>query len=150
LPKSLLLGAAIACIITVGFILLVVPGIYWAGTLPLAFVALVVDDTDVPQAMTISRGLIKGHWWSAATLISYVVLIELAAYLIDALLTGGAGAALGIKGAGMLTISQLPALATDTLIAPLSSAVYVAMYHHLKRRQADARNAAGSGAAMKR
>ena len=103
----------------VGFILLLVPGIYWAGTLPLSFVALVIEDTGVSQSMAVSRGLIKGYWWSAATLISYVVVIELVAYFAGVLVTGGVGAILGVGGAATLPVSQVLSLAIDTLIAPL-------------------------------
>jgi hypothetical protein len=147
--RTLLLAAAVACIVVVGFILLIVPGIYWAGILPLSFVALVIEDTGVSQSMAVSRGLIKGYWWSAATLISYVVIIELVAYFAGVLVTGGVGAILGVGGAATLLVSQVLSLAIDTLIAPLSSAVYVVMYHHLKQRKASAGDAGRVGVATK-
>jgi hypothetical protein len=135
LPRALALGAALTCIVAVGFILLLVPGIYWAGTLQLAFIALVVEDTGVSQSMAVSRGLIKGHWWRAATLLSYVVVIELLAYFAGTLVTGIAVSLFGADGSAVLTVSQMLSLAIDTLIAPLTAAVYIAMYHDLKRRR---------------
>jgi hypothetical protein len=135
LPRALALAVVAACIVTAGFILLLVPGIYWAGTLQLAFIALVVEDTGVSQSMAVSRGLIKGHWWRAATLLSYVVMIELFAYFAGTLVTGIAVAIFGVDGSAALTVSQILSLAIDTLIAPLTAAVYVAMYHDLKLRQ---------------
>ncbi|MGC1520605.1 MAG: YciC family protein [Steroidobacteraceae bacterium] len=142
LPRMLLLGLLFVCIVAVGLILLVVPGIYWAGTLLLAFVALVVEDASVSQSMAHSRGLIKGRWWRAATLVSYVVIIDLLAYLAVTLITAAVAWVFGV-GAGMtLAVSQLLSVATDTLIAPLYLAVYVAMYYELKVREAAERSMA--------
>jgi len=135
LPRALLLGAVVTCIVAVGFVLLLVPGIYWAGTLQLAFIALVVEDTGVSQSMAVSRDLIKGYWWRAATLLSYVVMIELVAYFAGTLVTGIAVGLFGVDGSAALTVSQMLSLAIDTLIAPLTAAVYVAMYHDLKLRR---------------
>ena len=135
LPRALALGAVVICIVAVGFILLLVPGIYWAGTLQLAFIALVIEDTGVSQSMAASRGLIKGHWWRAATLLSYVVVIELLAYFAGTMVTGIALGLFGADGSAALTVAQCISLAIDTLIAPLTAAVYVAMYHDLKLRK---------------
>ncbi len=135
LPRALLLGVAVTCIVAVGFILLLVPGIYWAGTLQLAFIALVVENTGVSQSMAVSRGLIKGHWWRAATLLSYVIMIELFAYFAGTLVTGMAVGFFGVGGSAALTLSQVLSLAIDTLIAPLTAAVYIAMYHDLQLRR---------------
>ena len=138
LPRTLLLGVLVTCIVAVGFVLLLVPGIYWAGTLQLAFVAVIIDDTNVSESMAVSRDLIKGHWWRAATLISYVVIIELIAYFAASLITGIAVFLLGADGSAAAAVSQLFSLAIGMLIAPLNAAVYVAMYHDLKRRKASA------------
>jgi hypothetical protein len=135
LPRALALGAVVTCIVAVGFLLLLVPGIYWAGTLQLAFIALVVEDTGVSQSMAASRSLIQGHWWRAATLLSYVIMIELLAYFAGTVVTAIAVRFFGADGSAALTAAQVISLAIDTLIAPLSAAVYVAMYHDLKLRK---------------
>ena len=142
LPRMLLLGLLFVCIVAAGLILLLVPGIYWAGTLLLAFVALVVEDAGVSRSMAVSRGLIKGHWWRAATLVSYVVVIDLLAYLAVALITGAVALVFGAGATVTLAVSQLLSLATDTLIAPLYLAVYVAIYYDLKSREAAERSMA--------
>jgi hypothetical protein len=136
LPRTLLLGFLVVCIVGAGLLLLLVPGIYWAVTLQLSFVALVVEEAGVSQSMARSRGLIKGHWGRAATLVSYVALINLAAYVAVSLITGIVGL---IFGAGEASaVSQLLSLAADTLVAPLYPAVFVAMYYDLKLRNAAA------------
>jgi uncharacterized protein UPF0259 len=142
LPKMILLGLLFVCIVGAGLLLLLVPGIYWAGTLLLAFVALVVEDASISQSMTRSQSLIKGHWWRAATLVSYVVVIDLLAYLAVTLITGALALVFGAGATATLAVSQLLSLATDVAVAPLYLAVYVAMYYDLASREAAERSMA--------
>lgn len=135
LPRTLLLGFLVICIVGVGLLLLFVPGIYWAVTLQLSFVALVVEEAGVSQSMARSRGLIRGHWGRAATLVSYVALIDVAAYLAVSLITGVVALVFGAGGSLTSAVSQLLSLAADTLVAPLYPAVFVAMYYDLKLRE---------------
>jgi hypothetical protein len=135
LPGTLLLGFLVVCIVGAGLLLLLVPGIYWAVTLQLSFVALVVEEAGVSQSMAHSRGLIKGHWGRAATLVSYVALINMAAYLAVSLITGIVALIFGAGESSTSAVSQLLSLAADTLVAPLYPAVFVAMYYDLKLRK---------------
>ena len=89
-------------------------------------VALVVEESGVPQSMARSRGLIKGCWGRAATLVSYVALINLAAYIAVSLITGVVALIYGAGGSATSAVSQLLSLAADTLVAPLYPAVFVA------------------------
>ncbi len=142
LPRTLLLGFFVICIVVVGLLLLLVPGIYWAVSLQLSFVALVVEEAGVAQSMARSRGLIKGHWGRAATLVSYVALIDAGAYLAVSLITGIVALIFGAGGSSMSAVSQLLSLAADTLVAPLYPAVFVAMYYDFKSREAAERSMA--------
>ena len=142
LPRTLLLGFFVICIVVVGLLLLLVPGIYWAVTLQLSFVALVVEEAGVSRSMARSRGLIKGYWGRAATLVSYVALINLAAYLAVSLFTGVVALIFGAGGSATSAVSQLLSLAADTLVAPLYPAVFVAMYYDFKSREAAERSMA--------
>jgi hypothetical protein len=142
LPRTLLLGFLVIGIVVVGLLLLLVPGIYWAVSLQLSFVALVVEDAGVPQSMARSRGLIKGHWGRAATLVSYVALINLAAYLAVSLITGVVALIFGAGGSATSAVAELLSLAADTVVAPLYPAVFVAMYYDFKSREAAERSMA--------
>jgi hypothetical protein len=141
LPSAVLLGVLIVCIVLLGLLLLLVPGLYWAGTLSLAFIALGVEDTGVSQSMAVSRGLIKGHWWRAATLISYIFLIASVAYLVVLLVNGLIFLGLGAAGPATTVVSQVIGVAVGTLLTPLYFAVYVALYYDLKLRKAAAGSA---------
>jgi hypothetical protein len=140
LPRAILLGVLIACIVIFGLLLLLVPGFYWAGTLSLAFIVLAVEDTDVSQSMAVSRGLIKGYWWRAATLISYIFVIASVAYLVVLLVAGLIFLGLGAAGSATSVVSQLLGVAMGTLLTPLYCAVYLSLYYDLKLRK----EAAGS------
>jgi hypothetical protein len=141
LPRMVVLSLLFVCIVAVGLILLLVPGIYWGGTLQLAFVALVIENAGVSQSMAHSQALIKGHWWRAATLVSYVFVIDLLAYLAVTLITGAFALLFGAATV-TLAVSQLLSLATDVAVAPLYLAVYVAMYYDLMSRVAAERSMA--------
>jgi hypothetical protein len=66
-------------------------------------------------------------------LVTYVALINLAAYVAVSMISGIVGL---IFGAGQASaVSQLLSLAADTLVAPLYPAVFVAMYYDLKLRK---------------
>jgi len=135
LPRAILLGVLVACIVVLGLVLLLVPGIYWAGTLSLAFIVLVVEDTGISQSMAVSRELIKGHWWRAATLLSYIFVIALVAYFAVLLITGLVAVVLGADGSATLVVSQLLTTAMGTVLTPLYCAVYLSMYYDLKLRK---------------
>jgi hypothetical protein len=135
LPRAILLGVLVACIVLLGLVLLLVPGFYWAGTLSLAFIVLVVEDAGISQSMAGSRALIKGHWWRAATLISYIFVIAMLAYLAGLLVTGLVALGLGAGGSAMLIVSQLLTAAMGTVLTPLYCAIYVSLYYDLKLRK---------------
>ena len=52
----------------IGFILLVIPGIYLWGILQFCFLAIVVDNAGAFESFSISSGLVKGYWWRSATI----------------------------------------------------------------------------------
>jgi hypothetical protein len=135
LPRAILLGVLVACIVLAGLVLLLVPGIYWAGILSLTFIVLAVEDTGVSQSMAASRRLIKGHWWRVATLTSYIFVIALVVYFATLLATGLVTLGFGLGGSATLVVSQLLTLAISTLISPLYCAVYLSMYYDLKLRE---------------
>jgi hypothetical protein len=122
--------------------LLLVPGFYWAGTLSLAFIVLIVEDASISQSMAGSRGLIKGHWWRVATLISYNFVIAVVAYFAVLLVTGLVALGLGAGGSATLIVSEVLGVASGVLLAPLYCAVDLALYYDLRLRK-EAADSAG-------
>jgi hypothetical protein len=135
LPRAIGLGVLIACIVVLGLFLLLVPGFYWAGTLSLAFIVLIVEDASISQSMAGSRGLVKGHWWRVATLISYNFVIAVVAYFAVLLVTGLVALGLGAGGSATLIVSEVLGVASGVLLAPLYCAVDLALYYDLRLRK---------------
>jgi hypothetical protein len=147
LPRALPLAVLVVCIVILGLILLLVPGFYWAGTLSLAMIVLVIEDTGVSRSMARSRTLVAGSWWHAAILISYNFVIASVAYVAVLLVTSLVAVVLGANGSATLVISEILSVAVGTLINPLYCAVYVALYYDLKLRKEGAGSVAGAGSA---
>ena len=76
LGVSFLLGF----IIMIGFLLLIVPGIFLSVSLCFAIFALVLDGDRIGDSLERSRVLVRGHWWRTATILTVAMLIYLAVY----------------------------------------------------------------------
>jgi hypothetical protein len=126
---SFLFGLAV----TVGFILLVIPGIYLMGIFQLVFVAIILENSGVIGAFGTSQRLIKGHWWRSATILTVAIII-----LVVLSLLGGVVAAFlaALKpGAGTaLIVNQLVGLIVDIFVVGWMPCVLLAMYYDLKLR----------------
>jgi hypothetical protein len=131
LPRALVSGVLTVLIVTAGSLLLVVPGIYWAGALQLALVALAAEDIGGVASLTASRLLVKGHWWRATTVLSAVVVIAMLAALLFDLITG---IAIGVFGGGAaFACAEISTLAQGTWLMGVLAAGLVATYHELRR-----------------
>jgi hypothetical protein len=66
---ALLAAAILAALLTVlGFVLLIVPGIYIAGALIVAFPVLLLEGVGPVAAIRRSLRLVRRHWWRATTI----------------------------------------------------------------------------------
>jgi hypothetical protein len=52
-------------IVSLGMLLLVLPGIYWGVRLAFALCAIVLEDKGVTEGLGYSWSLVKGRWWGA-------------------------------------------------------------------------------------
>lgn len=150
LPRGFVTAVLIAVIVGFGLVLLIVPGIYWAGTLMLAFTALVVEDAGIWQSLAVSSRLVKGHWWRSATIYSVAIIIALVFYLMLAV-TGAAIAA--VLGRGVWTavnLQLLISIAADTFVMVALTATLLAIYRDLHMRHEGAGFAPSIGAAAAR
>jgi hypothetical protein len=131
-------GILFSLMVTTGFILLVIPGIYLWGVYQLAFIPVVIERAGVIESLGISRRLMRGHWWhansifSVAFVIMYILLITIA--LVAALGTG-----FGVAGAEgdftrALVIQQLISSALNLLVLPFLPCILLAVYYDLKLR----------------
>jgi len=138
LPRAFAATLLVALITALGCVLLVAPGIYWAGTLMLTFTALVVDRAGVFASMNISRRLIKGDWWRTMTIYSVVIIIAIVVYIFMGLVIGLSAFLLGSGTPLAVGVERLTTLIVGTLMMMWYPPALLAIYYDLKSRRAGA------------
>jgi hypothetical protein len=131
LAVSILFGLGVA----VGFVLLIIPGLFlltiWSVTAPV----VVLERTGVLRAFSRSRELVRGNGWSVFAVI-LVVFVGLAVVsTLAAILSSGLG------DVGSAIVSWLVTAAT----APLSALTAAVLYLTLRERAGEAPLSAGAG-----
>jgi hypothetical protein len=121
--------------LVIGFVLLIIPGIWLYGAWSVRVPAMVIERAGPFRALGRSRRLVKGRWWPTAgvLLVSQIMVGVLGA------LTGGAlgAAALASGNPSVLfavTITALAAIVTGVLLQPFSAAVVTVLYYDLRIR----------------
>jgi hypothetical protein len=100
-----------------------VAGFYWAGTLSLAFIVLIVEVTRASRSRWPAAAGSQGSLVAGRTLISYNFVIAVVAYFAVLLVTGLVALGLGAGGSATLVVSQVLGVASGVLLALLYCAV---------------------------
>jgi hypothetical protein len=144
-PALFLATVIFAIALTVGFILLIIPGFYVWNRLQLYLVPVVAEPQGPGESLATSWRLVGGNWWRTATVVfvMFVILLVLQMVLgalagIIALFTGGtaglAGNPAAIAGRVSL-ISLLVGGVVRIFTLPLIFAAFVALYQDLVLRK---------------
>jgi hypothetical protein len=135
LPGMVWIGLLYAVVVVVGFVLLVIPGIYLATALSLAFAAYVVEGKSGSAALRRSRELVRGHWGSTfGALLPYSITAGLLSALLPALLKSlEHGASLSVTT--YIVLLRLVNGLIWVLVAPLGAAVATTIYFDLRVRK---------------
>ncbi|MFC4309185.1 hypothetical protein ACFPN2_08850 [Steroidobacter flavus] len=135
-----LIGATIVygVAITLGSILLIVPGLILMLSL-IMYMALVVFDTKGPiDAVVGSHKLVWGNWWRTCAVFTVTAILLFVLFIavgfVVAIITPFAGMAADSLVAGMVVQLVLNAV-VNILISPFTSAVMIALYWDLKLRK---------------
>lgn len=144
LPQSLALIAGAVLAVTVGLLLLVVPGAYLGVALWPSLTVLMAEGGGVRAAADRALQLVRGQWWHTATILGVVSSALLALYVVGVLVA----LAFTQLGGGLDRSSATLALGiASALLAgafqPLLTGLGVAQYADLLRR-AEGRVAAGT------
>jgi hypothetical protein len=125
----------------VGFILLLVPGIYLLNRLQLYVVPLVTESQGPVQSLGTSWNLVGGHWWRTATLLFVMIAIM---YVLNLALVAVAGAIVAVVGGGAALVQGAGTFVLGSLIlsailgiftTPLIVTVFVTVYQDLVLRK---------------
>jgi hypothetical protein len=133
-PRTFAVAVLLGIGLTIGFMLLLIPGIYMWGAYQLAFIAVVVEDARVRESFSKSSDLVKGYWWRSVTITSIAVVMVLVLSVV--------AAQLGALTAGLLSSSPVTAVVVPGVIgAVINIFTYtlvpcfaLALYHDLKLR----------------
>ena len=134
LPSMIAVGVLSFLSIMVGFILLIVPGIYIWGIFQLALVALIVDGVGITESFGVSRRLIKGHWWRSVTIVTVGIIIVFVFTLLAGVVNGVVVALTRFDPAVVLVVEPAVGAIVNVFMLPLLPSISLCMYYDLKLR----------------
>lgn len=120
-------------IIMVGTILLIIPGIIFAGWYIFVYYEIVLNDKKVVESLSSSKKLVKGRWWA---IIWRLIIIGLVLFIISAIYNIIVGGVLAIftstNGIIFYTILSISTAAFSAIITPYSVGAMVILYKDTK------------------
>lgn len=124
-----------ALIIGVGFVLCVIPGIYFYGALAVATPALLFEDARGTKALRRSRELVRGRWWSTSgAVLAASILVSIVGAAVSGVLVG---TIIGSHGNQLVRdiLSVVAGTASSMITTPFLAAVIVVLYFDLRVRK---------------
>jgi hypothetical protein len=132
--------------VAIGFILLIVPGVYIFGKMPLWMAAVFVDEVGAMEGLRRSWRLTRGRWWRGAAVITVAVIMIYVFALAFGLVAGAIGALAHLSLTGREVINQLFTVASNMIVLPMFASILILMYHDFKLRDEGGDLAARMGA----
>lgn len=114
--------------VTIGFVLLIVPGLYLMTIWAVAAPSFVIERRGVFAAIGRSRELVRGHGWQVFGVILVVLVLALLAGIVVAALASG-------LGNGGVAVVQW---AANVIISPFTALVSAVLYFSLRRLHGEA------------
>lgn len=141
-PGSVVGAIIFSGAIFIGFVLLVIPGIYLYGKLELWMASMFADDVGGIEALGRSWSATTGNWWRSVTSISVALIII---FVLELLVGGISGLVVGIMGfthsvdpIGITIAGTIIRSVIYIAILPMLPAAMVAVYNDLKLRRGGA------------
>jgi hypothetical protein len=134
LPGILLASLLCVLAIGVGFILLVIPGIYVFGKLQLWLVAMFAEDASALDSLKISWRLTAKRWWRGTLILSVAAILIYVFALTFGIVGGIVGGILHIAPTDRLIINQTLSALSNVVVMPMTVAISVVMYNDFKLR----------------
>jgi hypothetical protein len=131
-------GVLAAIAIVVGFVLIIVPGLYLLTIWSLIVPAIVLEKVGAMESFGRSRELVRGYGWTVFGVIIITIVINIVAGIVLSLVFSGLSNGLS---------RYLGNVIANTLIAPFVAATWTCMYFQLKQLKSAAESTASSGAA---
>jgi len=121
--------------VTAGFIALVVPGLYLAIALSLAWPAVMLERRGPLSGMRYSLQLVRGSWWRTSVVLTVALIVALVFYIVVFVALALALPLVGANDFAMFTAASVVVLiALGAVGVPFYGAVLLALYGDLKLR----------------
>jgi hypothetical protein len=146
LVPGMLAGLAWWVVIMVGFVLLLVPGVYFLGALCLWPACVFIGGAGPLQALRQSRELIRGYWWRTTTILTVALILVMVLSSVTGALFGALIPIFHRDLVAMQLGLQVVAVIVSIFTLSAMPAVLVAVYRDLKLRREGSDLAARLGA----
>jgi hypothetical protein len=113
----------------------VVLAIYLWGRLQLWMVALFAEDAGTLRALSISWGLIEGHWWRATMILTVGIIIVAVVSVVFGFVGGLVYIVHPVNPMSLIMGNQVITAIERVFVTPMIPAVLVAMYYDFKLRR---------------
>jgi hypothetical protein len=82
MPANILAWILVALVVSVGLVLLIIPGLIFVIWFLFAPYAVVIERLGPLQSMGYSRAIVRGHWWRTAAIVTIVGIIVSVLYTV--------------------------------------------------------------------
>ena len=128
--------------VSIGSILLIIPGIILMLSMYLFSTAIILDNKGIVESLKYSHSLVWGNWWRTATIFSVPVVIIIGLYVLLGIVVGMVMASMAASAGSFNpgNFSQfiwffLAEAVINAVVYPLFYAMAVVVYHDLKARK---------------
>ena len=136
LPSVLWVSILVFLVTVLGFLLLIVPGVYVAVAFSLALPVLLLEQKKGGSALGRSRKLIEGRWWRTfGVLLAGYVLASVVAGIVQGILAALMFVAVGDDSVMSVILSGLAGLAGQVITTPFVAALVTVLYFDLRVRK---------------
>lgn len=121
LPRLLAVNLVYYLIVGIASMFLLVPGIYFAISMALCPIIIVMEDTGIAGSLKRSMYFVRGYWWRT---LGYFIVIGLIFYIISLAFSMPAGILSGLQTFGIITATpDSPAMLMLTIFVNIFSTI---------------------------
>ena len=131
----LLAGICFGLVVTLGLVLLVVPGILFMVSLYMFLPAIVLDGKGSIESLKYSHNLVWGNWWRTAAIAGIAVIIMYVMIILIGVILALVFIVTGFNPVIAFLVEGGTTLLGSLLITPFFVALYLEIYRDLKMRR---------------
>lgn len=133
-------------VLIVGYLLLLVPGIWLTGALSVWAVPLFCEGIGPVASMNYSRELVRGHWWRTCTILTVALILMLVFSSVIGAIAGAATVLISRDPLLVQLMLQIVGAVANIFLLSMLPAAVISVYHDLKLRREGGDLAARLGA----